>query len=75
MFQDNDVDFVAINDLTDAKTLAHLLKYDSVHGEFKGDVSVKDGKLIETGTHSELIESRGHYFDLYMAQLTESKKS
>ena len=33
-----DVDFVAVNDLTDAKTLAHLLKYDSVHGKFKGTI-------------------------------------
>jgi glyceraldehyde 3-phosphate dehydrogenase len=36
---DGDVDVVAINDLTDAKTLAYLLKYDSVHGRFAGDVS------------------------------------
>ncbi|MCX5894971.1 MAG: glyceraldehyde 3-phosphate dehydrogenase N-terminal domain-containing protein, partial [Proteobacteria bacterium] len=33
-----DMEFVAINDLTDAKTLAHLFKYDSVHGPFKGTV-------------------------------------
>jgi glyceraldehyde 3-phosphate dehydrogenase len=33
-----DLDFVAVNDLTDAKTLAHLLKYDSVHGRYAGDV-------------------------------------
>jgi len=31
-------DVVAVNDLTDAKTLAHLFKYDSVHGKFNGDV-------------------------------------
>ncbi|MBL8006664.1 MAG: type I glyceraldehyde-3-phosphate dehydrogenase [Ignavibacteria bacterium] len=37
-------DIVAINDLTDNKTLAHLLKYDSIHGKYKGDV-----KLSETG--------------------------
>lgn len=36
---------VAINDLTDAPTLAHLLKYDSVHGRFDGEVSAADGKL------------------------------
>ena len=34
-----DLDFVAVNDLTDTNTLAHLFKYDSVHGIFKGDVS------------------------------------
>ena len=32
----NDVEVVAINDLTDVNTLAHLLKYDSVHGKFDG---------------------------------------
>lgn len=36
---DLSIDFVAINDITDAATLAHLLKYDSVHGRFKGEVS------------------------------------
>src|SRR3954465_8599254 len=34
-----ELDFVAVNDLTDTKTLAHLLKYDSVHGRYPGDVS------------------------------------
>ncbi|MBI5135988.1 MAG: type I glyceraldehyde-3-phosphate dehydrogenase [Nitrospirae bacterium] len=47
-----DIDIVAINDLTDAKTLAHLLKYDSVHGNLSaqikaaGDAIVVDGKTI-----------------------------
>lgn len=36
---------VAINDLTDAKTLAHLLKYDSVHGVFGGDISVSENSI------------------------------
>jgi glyceraldehyde 3-phosphate dehydrogenase len=40
-----DVDIVAVNDLTDAKTLAHLLKYDSVHGRFEGEVRVTDTGL------------------------------
>ena len=39
----------AINDLTDAATLAHLLKYDSVHGKFPGTVEVSDGNLIVNG--------------------------
>ena len=38
--ESNDIEVVAINDLTDPKTLAHLLKYDSVHGRFNGDVQV-----------------------------------
>lgn len=43
------VEFVAINDLTDAKTLAHLLKYDSVHGRFNGEVSVEGNDLVVNG--------------------------
>ena len=45
----DDVQIVAINDLLDADYMAYMLKYDSVHGQFKGDVSVKDGKLIVNG--------------------------
>ncbi len=45
----NDVDVVAINDLLDVEHLAYLLKYDSVHGKFDGDVTVKDGHLIVNG--------------------------
>ncbi|MBJ6726223.1 type I glyceraldehyde-3-phosphate dehydrogenase [Geomesophilobacter sediminis] len=51
--KDPSIEFVAINDLTDAKTLAHLLKYDSVHGiypsevEARGDEIVIDGKAIK----------------------------
>jgi glyceraldehyde 3-phosphate dehydrogenase len=44
-----DIEFVAINDLTDAKTLAHLLKYDSVHGIFGADVKASDNALIVDG--------------------------
>jgi glyceraldehyde 3-phosphate dehydrogenase len=46
---DGNIDFVAINDLTDAATLAHLFKYDSVHGIFQGSVEAKDGQLIING--------------------------
>ncbi|MGB5848573.1 MAG: type I glyceraldehyde-3-phosphate dehydrogenase, partial [Ignavibacteriaceae bacterium] len=42
-------DFVGINDLTDAKTLAHLLKYDSVHGRFNGDIVVEGDDIIVNG--------------------------
>jgi glyceraldehyde 3-phosphate dehydrogenase len=45
----NDVSIIAINDLTDVNTLAHLLKYDSVHGRFDGDVNVVDGNLVVNG--------------------------
>lgn len=44
-----DIDFVAINDLTDAKTLAHLLKYDSVHGIADLEIDYKDDCLIVNG--------------------------
>ena len=38
-----DIEFVAVNDLTDAETLAHLLKYDSILGRFPGEVEAGDG--------------------------------
>ena len=44
----SDVEFVAVNDLTDTKTLAHLLKYDSVLGQLHEDVAV-DGDSISVG--------------------------
>jgi glyceraldehyde 3-phosphate dehydrogenase len=43
------IDIVAINDLTDAKTLAHLLKYDSVHGTFNAKVEAKNDTLVVNG--------------------------
>lgn len=43
------LDFVAVNDLTDAATLAHLLKYDSVHGQLDADVKAKENALIVNG--------------------------
>lgn len=47
----DNVEVVAINDLLDVDHLAYLLKYDSVHGRFNGDVEVKDGKLYVNGKH------------------------
>jgi glyceraldehyde 3-phosphate dehydrogenase len=46
---DPDLEFVAINDLTDAKTLAHLLKYDSVHGRLDAPVEAKDAAIAVAG--------------------------
>jgi glyceraldehyde-3-phosphate dehydrogenase/erythrose-4-phosphate dehydrogenase len=46
---DPDLHFVAINDLTDAKTLAYLLKYDSVHGTLQGSVEAKDDQILVDG--------------------------
>jgi glyceraldehyde 3-phosphate dehydrogenase len=50
-----DIEIVAINDLTDAKTLAHLLKYDSVFGGFEADVKAGDGKLIVGGKEIAVV--------------------
>jgi len=49
MSQRQDIEVVAINDLTDNKTLAHLLKFDSVHGKFNGTVEYTDNALIVNG--------------------------
>lgn len=46
LLQKEGVEILAINDLTDTKTLAHLFKYDSVHGGFKGSVSSTDDQLL-----------------------------
>jgi glyceraldehyde 3-phosphate dehydrogenase len=45
----DDVQIVGINDLIDVDYMAYMLKYDSTHGIFKGDVEVKDGKLVVNG--------------------------
>jgi glyceraldehyde 3-phosphate dehydrogenase len=52
------IDIVAINDLTDAKTLAHLLKYDSVHGIFPGKVEYNDKELIINGKAIKILAVR-----------------
>jgi len=52
-----DVEVVAINDLTSAEVLAHLLKYDSTHGRFGADVTVEGGNLVlDSGTVTVLAE-------------------
>jgi len=56
--QTQEFEFVAINDLTDAKTLAHLLKYDSVHGKFPGEVSVDGDQLIVNGKAIKVLAVR-----------------
>lgn len=49
MLEKENIEVVAINDLTDSKTLAHLLKYDSVHGRIKADVNYQDNAIIVNG--------------------------
>jgi len=53
-----DMDFVAVNDLTDARTLAHLLKYDSVHGSFPGEVNVKGDSITVNGKEIKVLAFR-----------------
>ncbi len=56
--QRDDVDVLAINDITDAKTLAHLLKYDSVHGKFPGKVEARGDSLIVDGREIRVFAER-----------------
>jgi len=49
MAKEMSLEFVAVNDITDTKTLAHLLKYDSVHGRFPGTVAAKGDALVVNG--------------------------
>ena len=50
-----DIDFVAVNDLTDAKTLAHLLKYDSVLGNLDAAVEARDGAIAVNGDEFKVL--------------------
>ncbi|MFP6608813.1 MAG: type I glyceraldehyde-3-phosphate dehydrogenase [Deltaproteobacteria bacterium] len=54
----DDIEIVAVNDLTDAATLAHLLKYDSVHGAFPAGVSAGDGELSVGGRSIGVLSVR-----------------
>ena len=54
------IDVVAVNDITDAKTLGHLLKYDSVIGNFSGTVEVKDSTLIVNGKSLKVLSEKDH---------------
>jgi len=53
-----DLDFVAVNDLTDTKTLAHLFKYDSVHRTYQGDVSAGDGSISIDGDDIKVLAEK-----------------
>ncbi|MGD1049092.1 MAG: glyceraldehyde 3-phosphate dehydrogenase NAD-binding domain-containing protein, partial [Candidatus Krumholzibacteriaceae bacterium] len=57
--RDKEFEIVAVNDLTNAATLAHLVKYDSVHGKYKGAVAVKDDKyLVVDGREIEVLAEK-----------------
>jgi glyceraldehyde 3-phosphate dehydrogenase len=53
-----DIEIVAVNDLTDAATLAHLLKYDSVHGKYPDEISASDGGLTVGGRSVAVLSER-----------------
>ncbi len=53
-----DIEVVGINDLLDAEYLAYMLKYDSVHGQFNGDISVQGGNLVVNGKTIRLTAER-----------------
>ncbi len=57
-FEDPDIDIVAVNDLTDAKTLAHLLQYDSVFGVFDADVEPSDSSISVDSKEFKVIAER-----------------
>ncbi|HET9466474.1 MAG TPA: type I glyceraldehyde-3-phosphate dehydrogenase [Gemmatimonadales bacterium] len=53
-----ELEFVAVNDLTDTKTLAHLLKYDSVHGRYPGEVAAKADSLAVDGRPIKVLSEK-----------------
>ena len=56
--QGADLDVVAVNDLTDTKTLAHLLKYDSIMGRFPGEVTAGEGTIVVDGKEIKVLAER-----------------
>jgi len=54
----NDIEFLALNDLTDPTTLAHLLKYDSVHGILKADIEVEENAIVVNGKRIQIISEK-----------------
>jgi glyceraldehyde 3-phosphate dehydrogenase len=55
---DRDIEFVAVNDITDAPTLAYLLQYDSVHGTLDHEVKAEDKALVVGGKHIRVLSER-----------------
>ncbi len=55
---DPDIQIVAVNDLTDSKTLAHLLTYDSIHGRFKGQVEAHPDRLVVNNQSIEILAQK-----------------
>ncbi len=76
MLKKSNIEVVAFNDLTDAKTLAHLLKYDSVHGKFPGEIAVEGDYIIVNGkrirVYAEKDPANLPWKDLGVAIVVES---
>ncbi len=60
-YKNKDINIVAVNDITDAKTLAHLLKYDSVLGIFQGNVAAKDNEIVVDGKPVKVLSEKDHH--------------
>ena len=58
MIDDPEFEVVAINDLTDAKMLAHLFKYDSAQGRFNGKIEVKEDAFVVNGKEIKVTAER-----------------
>ncbi len=58
LLRKDNIEIVGINDLTDNNTLAHLLKYDSVHGKFNGTVSADESSITVNGQRIEIFAER-----------------
>src|SRR5215469_11395125 len=63
MEERNDIEIVGINDLIDVNYMVYMLRYDSVHGQFKGSIEVKDGKLVVNG-HAVRVTAEKNPADL-----------
>jgi glyceraldehyde-3-phosphate dehydrogenase/erythrose-4-phosphate dehydrogenase len=55
----DDIDFVAVNDLTDAATLAHLLKYDSILGNLEADIEASGDRISVDGDEFQVLSHQG----------------
>ncbi len=60
-YKNKDINIVAVNDITDAKTLAHLLKYDSIFGIFAGNLAAKDSEIIVDGKSVKVLSEKDHH--------------
>lgn len=57
-YKEKDFEFVAVNDIADAKTLAHLLKYDSIHGPFEAEVKAADDSIVVNGKAVKVLSAK-----------------